>query len=76
MAYQVVVEDAVLGLLTDSGELVTDNPFLQRFSGPLNLISMFDSNGGSVRTVNPGDDGYVEALVDVLEDAGYGIRAD
>ena len=72
MAYSIVIEDVIVGILTDEGKIVSDNPFLKQF-GNLEIILPVGDQAGQVVVVKPGDSDYIPAVVEELEEAGYGV---
>ncbi|MFC1999191.1 hypothetical protein ACFLXE_00345 [Chloroflexota bacterium] len=75
---RIVIEDVTVGTLTEEGKIVSENPFLKALAQ--NCIELqaieHDDAVGRVRTVTVGQDGYLPAVVDVLEEEGYGVVAD
>jgi len=71
----VVVEGVTVGTLSEDGKLHSNDPFLKRFAKRVAKIETIVHGNGWLRviSVRPGDPEYVPAVVDALEEEGYGV---
>ena len=71
----IVVEGITVGTLTDKGEIRSNDPFLKSFAKRVARIHTIVHGDGwlNVTTVRSGDPGYLPAVVDALEEEGYGV---
>jgi hypothetical protein len=72
MAYYIVIENLRVGVLSDDGKIVSDNPFLPEI-GDVEVVIPEGDQAGVLKRLRPGDRDYIPGVVDVLEEAGYGV---
>jgi len=80
---QIVIDEDVVGELTDDGEIVTDDPCLAKLARSLRgrkfhelMAVHLDGKlfGGKAVVLKKGDFGYPVVVANILLDNGYGLR--
>lgn len=79
---KIVIDKDVIGELTDDGEIITSDTWLQKLADKIHRQKLTDLRSrktkrglyGYLTTVKKDDVGYVSAVAEILLDNGYGLE--
>lgn len=79
---KIVIDKDVVGELTDDGEIITNDIWLQKLASRIRHQKLTDLQSrktvhghyGYLVTVQKGDPGYVSVVAEILLDNGYGLK--
>ena len=79
---KIVINEDVVGELSDDGEIITDDIWLKKLAASIKRRKLTDLRSRETKqghyfyrtTVKKGDPGYVSVVAGVLLDNGYGLK--
>lgn len=79
---KIVIDKDVIGELTDDGEIITSDTWLQKLADKTRRQKLTDLRSKKTKQghyffltmVSKGDAGYVSAVAEILLDNGYGLE--
>ena len=78
----IVINDEVVGELTDDGKIKTDDIWLKKLADKISRKNLTDLRSRRTKNehyfyltkVKKGDPGYASAVAEIILDSGYGFR--